>query len=82
MFKKILVPLDRSSLAEQALAVAAAIAQASRGTLALVLAHPVAPSDGSLAGSSSDAKESEEAVYLQRISDEVARGARIVATVG
>jgi nucleotide-binding universal stress UspA family protein len=78
MFKKILVPLDQSSLAEQALGPAQAIAQASGGEIGLVLAHRLAPYDGSLAPSWSEARDPEEAVYIRRIADEVARGARLV----
>jgi nucleotide-binding universal stress UspA family protein len=78
VFKTILVPLDRSSLAEQALGTATAIAQASGGEIDLVLAHPMAPYDGSLIGSWSDAKDPEEVIYLRRVADELARGARIV----
>ncbi|HEY9227334.1 MAG TPA: universal stress protein, partial [Gemmatimonadaceae bacterium] len=39
MFTKILVPLDGSTLAEQAIGSAAAIARASHGSLELVLVH-------------------------------------------
>jgi len=77
VFKTILVPLDRSSLAEQALGTAAAIAQASHGKMSLVLAHPMAPFDGGMAGSWSDAKDPEDALYLRRVADEIARGASI-----
>lgn len=78
MFKTILVPLDRSSLAEQALGTATAIAQAAGGEIDLVLAHPMAPYDGSLIGSWSDARDPEEVIYLRRIADEIARATRIV----
>jgi nucleotide-binding universal stress UspA family protein len=43
MFKKILVPLDRSPLAEQALGPAAAIARASKAEMELVLVHQQVP---------------------------------------
>jgi nucleotide-binding universal stress UspA family protein len=78
MFKKILVPLDQSSLAEQALGPAGAIAHASDGEVSLVLAHPMAPFDGSRLSEWSDTKDPAEVVYLRRIVDEMARGARIV----
>jgi len=78
MFKKILVPLDQSTLAEQALGTAQAIAQASRGEIGLVLAHRMPPYSGDLAASWSDVRDPEEAVYIRRIADEVARGARVV----
>lgn len=80
MFKKILVPLDRSSLAEQALGTAEAIASASNGEISLVVARPMAPYDGSMIDAWSDARDPEDVSYVRRIADEVARGARIVAT--
>ena len=43
MFKTILVPLDQSPLAEQALGTAEAIAKASHGEIGLVLAHRMPP---------------------------------------
>ncbi len=46
MITKILVPLDTSELAEQALLTAAAIAQASSAELWLALVHPMAPVAG------------------------------------
>jgi len=79
MFKKILVPLDQSALAEQALGTAQAIARASHGEISLVLAHRMPPYDGDLAASWSDVRDPEEAVYIRRISDEVSRGSRVVA---
>jgi nucleotide-binding universal stress UspA family protein len=79
VFQKILVPLDRSSLSEQALGTAEAIAHASGGEISLVVAHPMAPSDGSMAGSWSDARDPEEVIYVRRLADEIARGARVVA---
>jgi nucleotide-binding universal stress UspA family protein len=39
MFKKLLVPLDRSSLAEQALSQASAIARASQAEIEIILVH-------------------------------------------
>jgi nucleotide-binding universal stress UspA family protein len=80
MFKKILVPLDQSTLAEQALGTAQAIAQASRGEIGLVLAHRMPPYRGDLAPSWSDVRDPEEAVYIRRIADEVARGSRVVVS--
>jgi nucleotide-binding universal stress UspA family protein len=77
MFKTILVPLDRSSLAEQALGPATALARAAGGELSLVLAHPLAPYDGSMIGSWSDAKDPEEVIYLRRVADEIARTAHV-----
>lgn len=63
MFSRILVPLDESTLAEQSLGTAAAIARQSGGSISLVLAdeHRVA----------------EENIYLRKLSDELSRGAGI-----
>jgi nucleotide-binding universal stress UspA family protein len=80
MFKKILVPLDQSALAEQALGVAQAIAHASEGEIALVLASRMPPYSGDLAASWNDVRDPEDAAYIRRIADEVARGSRV--TVG
>jgi nucleotide-binding universal stress UspA family protein len=46
MFRKLLVPLDRSDFAEQALGQAVAIARASGGELDLVLVHQPLPFEG------------------------------------
>lgn len=46
MFTKILVPLDTSAIAEQALPVAAAIAKSAGAELRLVLVHEPVPFDG------------------------------------
>ena len=46
MFKKILVPLDMSAIAEQALPVAAAITKSAGAELRLVLVHEPIPFDG------------------------------------
>ena len=78
MFKKILVPLDRSSLSEQALGTAEAIARASNGELSLVIAHPMAPLDGSMIAEWGDRRDPEEVTYIRQITDEMARGARVV----
>lgn len=46
MFQKILVPLDRSELAEQAIGQAASIARAASASVELVLVHEPIPFDG------------------------------------
>lgn len=74
MFKTILVPLDRSSLAEQALGPATAIAQASNGELELVLAHLASPSNATVSGAGDPA----EVIYVRRIADEIARRTGVV----
>jgi nucleotide-binding universal stress UspA family protein len=78
MFRHILVPLDRSPLAEQAVGTAAAIARASGCDVSLVLAHRLAAYDGFLDSSTwSDARDPEETIYLRAIADEIARGAHV-----
>ena len=74
MFKTILVPLDRSSLAEQALGPATAIAQASGGEIELVLAHLTVPHGAG----AFDAKDPAELIYLRRTADEIARRTGVV----
>ena len=77
MFSRILVPLDQSALAEQATGTAAAIARASKAEIGLVLAHEMAPYDGVLAASWSDAKTPEESIYVRTIAEELAKGANL-----
>lgn len=77
MFTRILVPLDQSSLAEQATGVAAAIARASQGEVALVLAHEMAAYDGFLDSSWRDAKTPEETTYIRTTAEELAKGANV-----
>ena len=64
MFTKVLVPLDQSSLSEQAIGPAVAIAQASGAEIDLVLAHKMIPLAGYLDVSVSDTKDPEQHVYL------------------
>ena len=77
MFSRILVPLDQSALAEQATGTAAAIARASKAEIGLVLAHEMAPYDGVLAASWSDAKTPEESIYVRTIAEDLAKGANL-----
>ncbi len=77
MFSKILVPLDQSSLAEQAPGTAAAIARAVHGEVRLVLAHEMAPYDGFLEASWRDSKTPEESIYIRSMVAEVAKGASV-----
>ncbi len=80
MFRKLLVPLDRSSFAEQALGPATAIARASGAALDLVMAHEPRP----LAGSPDVAWHAEqidgEDEYLAEIAAELEKTASISAT--
>ena len=81
MFKTILVPLDRSTLAEQALGPAASLARAGGGAVSLVLAHRMHNYDGFLDSSSwIDAKDPEETIYIRATADELARGAGITVS--
>jgi nucleotide-binding universal stress UspA family protein len=72
MFTKILVPLDQSSLSEQALGPAIALARASGAEIDLVLAHEIGTFDGYRDVSTSDAKNPEQHVYLAAMIREVA----------
>ena len=80
MFQKLLVPLDRSDFAEQAIGQAAAIARASEGVLDLVLVHEPFPF-----GTSGDAPWRREAWqdeerYLQAIANEISGGTGVPVT--
>ncbi len=80
MFKKILVPLDRSPFAEQALGPATSIARAARAEIDLVLVHEPRP----LAGSPDVQWHAEqvdgEEQYLEAIATELAQSGSIHAT--
>lgn len=80
MFRKLLVPLDRSSFAEQALGPATAIARASGAGLDLVLVHEPRP----LAGAPDVAWHAEqvdgENEYLAEIAAELGTSGSITAT--
>ena len=64
MLKKILVPLDTSALAEQALHTAAAIAKASAAELRLALVHQPAPFAGYPDAPWNAARDSMQTAYL------------------
>lgn len=80
MFRKLLVPLDRSPFAEQALGPATVIARAARAEIDLVMIHEPRP----LAGSRDVARHAEqvdgEDEYLVAIAAELAKGASITTT--
>jgi nucleotide-binding universal stress UspA family protein len=78
MFRRILVPLDRSALAEQALDTAAAIARESNAKIDLIIAHPMAVYDGSMVGSWGDSRDPQEVVYIRRVVEDMARRAGVV----
>ena len=78
MFRKIIVPLDTSSLAEQALGSATSIARASGAAVELLLIHTGASYDGIAHGST--AGPPEEHVYVQGLAQEVAHRFGITVT--
>ncbi len=79
MFRKVLVPLDRSSLAEQALGLAAFIARESGATIDIVLVHEPFPFAG-YADLPWDADPTAEHAYVAAIVGEVESGASVAAT--
>jgi nucleotide-binding universal stress UspA family protein len=79
MFRKLLVPLDRSSLAEEAIGQAASIARESKATIDLVLAlEPFA--FGGFADLPWESDSSAERQYLASIAAELESGAHVRAT--
>jgi nucleotide-binding universal stress UspA family protein len=79
MFRKILVPLDRSSLAEQAIGFAASIARESGATIDLVLVHEALPFAG-YADLPWDVAPGAEQTYVAAIVEELASGAKVTAS--
>lgn len=77
MFTKVLVPLDRSSLAEQAVGTAVAIAKASDADIGLVLAHQVGPNDRLPNSSWRGAKHQQESMYIRAMVLEIAKGSAV-----
>jgi nucleotide-binding universal stress UspA family protein len=71
MFRTILVPLDGSALAEQALDVARGIAQACHADIELVLARHATAVDGHAGLLNEKAREEEH--YIQRLAGELTR---------
>ncbi len=80
MFKKLLVPLDHSPLAEQALGPAAEIARASHAEIDLVMVHQPTPFAGFADAPWSSKQAIAEEYYLESIAGELASGASISAT--
>jgi nucleotide-binding universal stress UspA family protein len=80
MFKKLLIPLDRSPLAEQALGRAAALARATEASVDLVLVHEPfgAPLDVGLEGYVDDLGEEQR--YLEDVANELRSGASLRVT--
>jgi nucleotide-binding universal stress UspA family protein len=81
MLRKILVPLDGSSLAEQALCTAASVAHACGSTVELVLVHTWATLGGLTQGSPT--ATADEKIYLHGIEAEASRrlGMKITSTI-
>jgi Universal stress protein UspA and related nucleotide-binding proteins len=80
MFRKILVPLDRSPLAEQAVGQAVAIAKRSDAGIDLVLVHEPAPIDGLTDDEWYGRQWKDELAYLGSIASEIEVGSNVVAT--
>jgi len=80
MFRKLLVPLDRSPLAEQALGLASAIARASHAAIDLVLVHEPLPFAGFGDAPWYAEQIDDEHQYLASIAAEVASGASVTTT--
>ena len=79
MFHSILVPLDGSTLAEQALPLAAAVAEQNEASLSLAVVHPWGPAeDAPRPGTRADHElREEEGTYLNRLMQAVASAYRI-----
>lgn len=77
MFRKLLVPLDGSPLAEEALGRAAAIARATGAELELVLVHHPFPSEAFEDAPWNAEEWTVERDYLDSMADEVAAGASV-----
>jgi len=77
MFKRLLVPLDRSSLAEQALGQAAAIARSSNAAVDVLLVHESLPFAGFADAPWNADQWDDEEKYIATIAEEVLSGAAI-----
>jgi nucleotide-binding universal stress UspA family protein len=80
MFSNVLVPLDRSSLAEQALGQAAAIARASQAAIDLVLVHEPLQLSGYRDGALNDDMVKADEAYLDSVATELSSGASVPVT--
>lgn len=80
MFRKLLVPLDRSPLAEQAVGQAVAIAKRANGGIDLVLVHQDMPIDGLSDDQWYGKQWKDELEYLESIAREIETGSNIVVT--
>src|SRR5215472_16436280 len=77
VFRKLLVPLDRSSLAEEAISQAAAIARATNASIEIVLVHQAFPFGGytDLPWAAEDGTAEQK--YVEAIASEIASGANV-----
>jgi nucleotide-binding universal stress UspA family protein len=80
MFRKLLVPLDRSTLAEQALGPAAAIARGSKAEIDVMLVHQPIPFGGFADAPWNEAQAAEEEKYLESIATELTSGGSVPTT--
>ncbi len=80
MFRKLLVPLDRSPLAEQAVGQGVAIAKRSNAGIDLVLVHQPAPIDELTDDEFYGRQWKDELAYLESIAREIEVGSNIIAT--
>lgn len=80
MFRKLLVPLDRSPLAEQAVGTADAIARASHAAIDVVLVHEPLPFAGFGDAPWNVDQWNDEHKYLESIVDEIVSGASVSVT--
>ena len=79
MFHSLLVPLDGSTLAEQALPLAATVAEQNKASLSLAVVHPWGPAeDAPRPGTRADRElREDEGTYLNRLMQAVASAYRI-----
>ena len=80
MFTKVLIPLDRSPVAEQALGQAVAIARASKAEMDLVLVHEPFPFDGIVDAPWNFELWNEGRQYLESMEAEIASGSSVAVT--
>jgi len=80
MFKKLLVPLDGSALAEQALGQAAAIARQTGATIDVVTVHQSGAFDGYGDEPANLEQWAQEHEYLESVASDLAAGASIAVT--
>jgi nucleotide-binding universal stress UspA family protein len=80
MFKKILVPLDRSALAEQAIGQAALIARGAKAEIDLVLVHAPFPFDGPTEPAWERAEWSADHKYLESVAEDLHSGSLVPVT--